>query len=342
MDRLAFMKTLAGLSPADFEFFVATIPDAARQVSRQGTIPEKVAELIRWTESTTGPGIDAVQEAYRRFLLSPTGEGTVRERAADRSRRAESSAGPDGDTAPIKEGATRQTLPDPSDLYEQAGTALRDGRYAETIRLAFLALVAWLERRGLLRYPGVDATQKTLEQLSPGPSGKGQKAPAGPIPLFKVRGPQLTASVIGAVIVVGALAYLVSAILKGPPATPKETGSHDTPDNRKVERSESRPKDQPVIAVLEGFVKDAETGQFLEGVELSLPDYNDIHGQTPSCRTDPKGRFRFRDLPASLQPTQRVRLVASKDGRQIESYTSLGTTAEPVLLPPATTPEHQP
>jgi hypothetical protein len=44
---------------------VAAVPDAARHVSRQGTIPEKVAELIRWAEGSTGPGIDAVQKAYR-------------------------------------------------------------------------------------------------------------------------------------------------------------------------------------------------------------------------------------------------------------------------------------
>jgi CHAT domain len=67
MDRITFVNTLAGLDPADFELLVATIPDAARHVSRHGTIPEKVAELIRWAEGSTGPGIEAVQEAYRNF-----------------------------------------------------------------------------------------------------------------------------------------------------------------------------------------------------------------------------------------------------------------------------------
>ncbi len=67
MDRLTFVRTLAGLTPAHFEPFVATIPGAAPHVSRQGTIPEKVAELIRWAESSAGPGIDAVQDAYRNF-----------------------------------------------------------------------------------------------------------------------------------------------------------------------------------------------------------------------------------------------------------------------------------
>jgi hypothetical protein len=67
MDRSSFLRTLADLTPADFELFVATIPNAAPQISRQGTISEKVAELIRWVDSSTGPGIGAVQEAYRNF-----------------------------------------------------------------------------------------------------------------------------------------------------------------------------------------------------------------------------------------------------------------------------------
>ncbi len=67
MDRLTFVRALAGLTPADFELFVATIPNAAPHISRQGTVSEKVAELIRWAESSTGPGIDAVQDAYRNF-----------------------------------------------------------------------------------------------------------------------------------------------------------------------------------------------------------------------------------------------------------------------------------
>jgi hypothetical protein len=65
MDRLTFMKTLSRLSPADFEVLAATIPDAARQVSRQGTIPEQVAELVRWAESPTGHGLAAIRKAFK-------------------------------------------------------------------------------------------------------------------------------------------------------------------------------------------------------------------------------------------------------------------------------------
>jgi len=66
-DRLDFLRTLGGLGPPDFELFVAAIPDASRHVSRQGTIPEKAAELVRWAESPTGPGFDALRESLERF-----------------------------------------------------------------------------------------------------------------------------------------------------------------------------------------------------------------------------------------------------------------------------------
>jgi hypothetical protein len=67
MDRPTFVKTLGDLTPADFELFVTTIPKAASHVSRQGAIREKAAELIGWAESPTGPGLEAVQEAYQSF-----------------------------------------------------------------------------------------------------------------------------------------------------------------------------------------------------------------------------------------------------------------------------------
>ena len=70
---LTFVKTLANLSPSDFELLAAAIPEAARHVSRQGTIPEKVADLMRWVEGSRGPGIAAVQEAYREIFRKPAG-----------------------------------------------------------------------------------------------------------------------------------------------------------------------------------------------------------------------------------------------------------------------------
>jgi hypothetical protein len=67
MDRLAFVRTLAAVSPSDFELLVAAIPNAAPQVSRQGTIAEKAAELVRWAESPSGCGLPAVERVLAGF-----------------------------------------------------------------------------------------------------------------------------------------------------------------------------------------------------------------------------------------------------------------------------------
>jgi hypothetical protein len=64
LGRLALVKDLSHLGDADWATVVAAIPGAARQISRHGTIPEKVAELIRWAESPTGPGLGAVAGAF--------------------------------------------------------------------------------------------------------------------------------------------------------------------------------------------------------------------------------------------------------------------------------------
>ncbi len=61
MDRLSVVMTLEALDPTDFASIVASIPDAFRHVSRHGTIPEKAAELLGWTESPPGPGLDAIR-----------------------------------------------------------------------------------------------------------------------------------------------------------------------------------------------------------------------------------------------------------------------------------------
>jgi hypothetical protein len=59
-----------------------------------------------------------------------------------------------------QEGAGWQTLAEASHLFEQAGQAFHEGMYAEAIRLALLALIARLEKQGLLRY---DTTRTNRE-----------------------------------------------------------------------------------------------------------------------------------------------------------------------------------
>jgi len=69
MDRLTLVRTLTDLTPADFAALIAMIPGAARQLSRV-SVPEQGGELIRWAESSTGPGLAAIEEALR-ALRSP-------------------------------------------------------------------------------------------------------------------------------------------------------------------------------------------------------------------------------------------------------------------------------
>jgi hypothetical protein len=64
-DRLVLVRDLSDLAPSDWATLVAAIPGAASHVSRHGTIAEQVAELVRWAESSTGPGLAAVEAAFR-------------------------------------------------------------------------------------------------------------------------------------------------------------------------------------------------------------------------------------------------------------------------------------
>ena len=67
--RLALVRDLGQLTPADWSTLVSGIEGAAAHISRQGTVSEQVAELIRWAESPTGPGLAAIEEAFK--ILNP-------------------------------------------------------------------------------------------------------------------------------------------------------------------------------------------------------------------------------------------------------------------------------
>jgi hypothetical protein len=66
-DRSTFVKTLGMLSPPTFELLVASIEGAAVHVGRHGTVPEHAAELVRWAESSTGPGLTVIKDALENF-----------------------------------------------------------------------------------------------------------------------------------------------------------------------------------------------------------------------------------------------------------------------------------
>lgn len=59
-----------------------------------------------------------------------------------------------------QEGTSWQMLPESADLFDKASQAYRDGMHAEAIRLALLAVIARLEKQGLLRY---DTTRTNRE-----------------------------------------------------------------------------------------------------------------------------------------------------------------------------------
>ena len=63
--RLALVRDLGRLAPADWSTLVSGIQGAAAHISRQGTVAEQVAELIRWAESPTGPRLAAIEEALK-------------------------------------------------------------------------------------------------------------------------------------------------------------------------------------------------------------------------------------------------------------------------------------
>lgn len=63
--RVALVRGLSDLTPMDWAMLVTAIPGAGSHVSRHGTVAEQVAELVRWAESPTGPGLATVEEAAK-------------------------------------------------------------------------------------------------------------------------------------------------------------------------------------------------------------------------------------------------------------------------------------
>ena len=67
IDRATLVRTISGFAPSDMAEFVTLIEGAARHIGRHGTVPEQAAELIRWAESSTGPGLEAIRRALENF-----------------------------------------------------------------------------------------------------------------------------------------------------------------------------------------------------------------------------------------------------------------------------------
>jgi hypothetical protein len=67
IDRAALVRAVSGLAPSDMATLLTLIEGAARHISRHGTVPEQAADLIRWAESSTGPGLKAIRRALEDF-----------------------------------------------------------------------------------------------------------------------------------------------------------------------------------------------------------------------------------------------------------------------------------
>jgi TIR domain len=67
IDRATLVRTVSGFAPSDMAMFLTMIEGAARHIGHRGTIPEQAAELFRWAESTTGPGLEAIRRALEDF-----------------------------------------------------------------------------------------------------------------------------------------------------------------------------------------------------------------------------------------------------------------------------------
>jgi hypothetical protein len=68
-DRSDLIKRLSNLAPADWSVFVAAIPRASQHLSRHASIPEQVGDLVRWSESSAGPGLVAIWKMARTIFL---------------------------------------------------------------------------------------------------------------------------------------------------------------------------------------------------------------------------------------------------------------------------------
>ena len=176
---------------------------------------------------------------------------------------------------------------------------------------------------GELHWARIHGYSGSSGEFSVGPPGEGVRSAAGS---WK---PLLTTLVTG---VIAFLTFCILIYFSLPGGSPVVVKPNVNEGNAKV---------VPAGEVLEGFVMDAVTGSPISEAALTIVDLDDLQGKTPQCRTNPSGRFRFRDLPPSTQSPRPVRLRVQKSGYEpSDSYVTLGTTALPITLQPTTSPEN--
>jgi class 3 adenylate cyclase len=60
LDRRALVRFLSQLAPPSWATYLASVDRAAAYVSQNVTVAEQAAQLIRWAESSTGPGLEVL------------------------------------------------------------------------------------------------------------------------------------------------------------------------------------------------------------------------------------------------------------------------------------------
>jgi hypothetical protein len=67
VERAALVRMVSDLSPSHMSRLVTLIEGASPHLRSQDTVPEQVADLIRWVTSPQGPGLEAVREAMKKL-----------------------------------------------------------------------------------------------------------------------------------------------------------------------------------------------------------------------------------------------------------------------------------
>jgi hypothetical protein len=72
-DRATLVQELNRLSPTDLAALVTLIDESAPHVNRHTVVPTQAAELVRWANSSAGPGLAALHSALAGLLRTPAG-----------------------------------------------------------------------------------------------------------------------------------------------------------------------------------------------------------------------------------------------------------------------------
>jgi len=70
VDRIVFIQKLYGLHHDDLGKLLSAIPHAGQKVSPDNTFSKRIEQLISWSESGTGPGLEKVYDAARKLFPS--------------------------------------------------------------------------------------------------------------------------------------------------------------------------------------------------------------------------------------------------------------------------------